>query len=155
LWPQLPQMLLNVGLELQADQPLMVCSPAQLRPRVSPEVRIQELAADEDDHTLMTFARTAADGFAEIAPSQPLEELRHRLRVELQSGLRRAAIGWIGDRPAGVASLSPMGATAELVGVTTLPAYRRRGIATAICSHLVASHFARGGQVAWLSAEGS
>jgi ribosomal protein S18 acetylase RimI-like enzyme len=62
-------------------------------------------------------------------------------------------MGWFGDRPAGVAALSPTESVGELVGVATLPEFRRRGVASALSSKLVADHFHNGGDIAWLSAE--
>jgi ribosomal protein S18 acetylase RimI-like enzyme len=40
----------------------------------------------------------------------------------------------------------------ELVGVATLPALRRRGVAATLCSVLIKDHFEGGGDLVWLSA---
>ena len=153
-------MLLCAGLELQAEQPLMICSPDALCPPVPVDpfdsahdrLQIQDLDSNDPDALLELYERVAAEGFADQHPPEPSELSRRRLREELRAGVRRAAIGWIGDAPAGVAAISPMGATGELVGVTTLERFRRRKIASTLSAHLVADHFARGGEVAWLSA---
>jgi ribosomal protein S18 acetylase RimI-like enzyme len=152
LWPALPEMLLREGLTLQAEQPLMICTPRTFQPSTCAELRIHELSAKDPDSLLGTFDQVAQEGFGHPAISNSPEESRRRLRTELQSDARRGVIGWIGDEPAGIAALSPMGSTAELVGVATLTPFRRRGVARALCSHLIAAHFARGKDVAWLSA---
>ncbi len=54
--------------------------------------------------------------------------------------------------PAGIASLSPIDAVAELTGVATHPQFRRRGVAATLSSLLLRTHFARGGTMVWLSA---
>jgi ribosomal protein S18 acetylase RimI-like enzyme len=150
LWPELPAMLLREGLVLQAEQPLMICSAHTFTPREVDGLRIHHLSSRDGDAILAMFQRTASEGFG--AKRESTDESRRRLRVELESDARRAVIGFINDEPAGVAALSPMGDTAELVGVTTLPQFRRRGIASALSSHLLVDHFARGKSAAWLSA---
>jgi ribosomal protein S18 acetylase RimI-like enzyme len=45
-----------------------------------------------------------------------------------------------------------MSGICELVGVATLPALRRRGVAATLCSFLIEDHFEEGGDVVWLSA---
>ena len=150
LWPELPAMLVREGLVLQAEQPLMICSTDAFRRRDANDLQIHELRAEDDEPTLTIFQCTAAAGFdAEV---ESTGESRRRLRIELQSDARRGVIGFSDGEPVGVAALSPMGQTAELVGVTTLPRFRRRGVASALSSHLLASHFAGGKSAAWLSA---
>src|SRR5207248_652003 len=105
------------------------------------DLRIHRLSPTDDDALLATFDQTTQSGFAELGVLKSSDETRRRLRIDLQSDVRRGVIGWIGDEPAGVAALSPMGSTAELVGVTTVPAFRRRGVARALSSHLLAEHF--------------
>jgi predicted GNAT family acetyltransferase len=47
----------------------------------------------------------------------------------------------------------PLDGFTELVGIATLPAYRRRGIASALTAAATETAFARGVRVAFLSAE--
>jgi ribosomal protein S18 acetylase RimI-like enzyme len=44
------------------------------------------------------------------------------------------------------------GGVAELAGVATLPAFRRRGLAADISAKMLERHFTAGGKLAWLSA---
>lgn len=50
--------------------------------------------------------------------------------------------------------VKPVGDTAEIMGVATLPAYRRRGLGAAVTSALVAAAIARGATLLLLSADG-
>jgi ribosomal protein S18 acetylase RimI-like enzyme len=153
LWPGLGAMLRAAGLRLEAAQPLMICSPTTARRRKPDELRIQTLHADDLDGVLDTFVHVSALAFGKECPPHELAEQRTRLRIELHAGARRAVMGWIGNQSAGVAALSPTESVGELVGVATLPNFRRRGVASALSSHLVLDHFHRGGDAVWLSAE--
>jgi ribosomal protein S18 acetylase RimI-like enzyme len=153
LWPELAAILQRQGLVLQARQSLMICTLAGLIPRQSRELRIHELGADSDDAALAAFLRVSAEAFADggIPPPGSLQSVQ-RLRVELQCGARRAVMGFVGDEPAGVAALCPMGSVAELVGVATLPRFRRGGVATILSTRLAAEFLRGGGEAVWLSA---
>jgi ribosomal protein S18 acetylase RimI-like enzyme len=152
LWPNLGAMLVKQGLVVQTEQPLMVCSPRSFRPCEAREVRIAELTSTDDEKAMEVFGKVSYEGFEGQDPPLPTMHAQERLREELRSGVRKAVIGWIEHEAAGVASLSPMANTAEVVGVTTLSRFRRRKIASALSSYLVAGHFKRGGEVGWLSA---
>ena len=145
-------MLLGAGLHVQAEQPLMVCTAGAFHARHSPDLYVHRLSATDADAVLDTYQSTAAEGFSGAGAPEISEASRNRLRIELQCKARYAVMGWIDDEPAGVAALSPMGPIAELVGITTLPRFRRRGVASALTSELLADHFARGHDAAWLSA---
>jgi predicted GNAT family acetyltransferase len=54
--------------------------------------------------------------------------------------------------PVGVGSHQPVGTVSEVVGVATLPAFRRRGIAAALTSLLVEDALGRGVRTLFLSA---
>jgi ribosomal protein S18 acetylase RimI-like enzyme len=153
LWPGLGAMLRAAGLRLEAAQPLMICSLATARRKKPDALRIQTLHSDDLDGVLDTFIHVSALGFGSDWPPRDLAEQRARLRIELHADARRAVMGWIGNQPAGVAALSPTESVGELVGVATLPNFRRRGTASALSGHLVFDHFHRGGEVVWLSAE--
>jgi GNAT superfamily N-acetyltransferase len=66
---------------------------------------------------------------------------------------RMRAIGTIDGVVGGHASLGGIEGVAELYGVVTEPAFRRRGVASALCSALLQWHFDRGGSLAFLDAE--
>src|SRR2546423_14093645 len=52
LWPTLPGMLLREGVILQAEQPLMVCTPRTFRAQQLSELRIHRLSPTDDDALL-------------------------------------------------------------------------------------------------------
>jgi GNAT superfamily N-acetyltransferase len=80
------------------------------------------------------------DRDAEAAKLTPVSD---RLREELTAGrfVLAAADGKLG--PVAGGSFSPRAAAAEITGVSTLPAFRRRGIGTAVTSSLVAEALRR------------
>jgi ribosomal protein S18 acetylase RimI-like enzyme len=67
----------------------------------------------------------------------------------------RRASGEVEGAVAGRASIGAVDGVAELYGVITEPAFRRRGVAAAVCSALVQRHFDEGGRLAFLDAESS
>jgi ribosomal protein S18 acetylase RimI-like enzyme len=74
-----------------------------------------------------------------------------RFRQEVASGTSRPALVLDEGRPIAGACLIGVGAEAELAGVWTSPAHRRRGFATAACAALLRDFFNRGGELIWLS----
>jgi RimJ/RimL family protein N-acetyltransferase len=66
---------------------------------------------------------------------------------------RMRTIATIDGAVAGHASLGGIEGVAELYGVVTEPAFRRRGVASALCSALMQWHFDRGGSLVFLDAE--
>lgn len=66
---------------------------------------------------------------------------------------RMRTIGMIDGAVAGHASLGGIEGVAELFGVVTEPAFRRRGVAGTLCSALMQWHFDRGGRLVFLDAE--
>lgn len=151
-WPALPALLEAGGLALQERQPLMLCTPAELRPFAAPGVAVQMLAADAPDADLLAVWRIQAEAFGGTG-AEPEAQGLGRLRDQLRSGASRLALGLLDGAPAGAAAIAPAAAgVAELVGVATRAESRRRGVAATLSAALTAAHFAAGGQLAWLSA---
>ena len=148
LWPDLGPAMERHGVKLQDAMPLMVCAPQDLRPVAAPEVTPRPLAADVDDATLRRFITAARTAFGEPAPATDADIAEQR--DNLRRGVYRCAHAEIDGQIAGVGSMTV--ANDELVGIGTLPAYRRRGVAATLSSWLVADHLARGALLAWLSA---
>jgi ribosomal protein S18 acetylase RimI-like enzyme len=63
------------------------------------------------------------------------------------------AVGEMDGQVAGRASLGTVEGVAELYGVVTDPAFRRRGVAATICSALIRRQFNDGGTLVFLDAE--
>jgi GNAT superfamily N-acetyltransferase len=86
---------------------------------------------------------------ADVVEDSLLDYVRERIR----SGLASVAVA--DDPDAGIVACGwhqPVGAETEVVGVATLPAYRRRGAAAAMLDVLVSDAAARGVTMALLSA---
>jgi ribosomal protein S18 acetylase RimI-like enzyme len=150
-WPALPAALERCGLRLQAQHPLMVCTPATFTPVAAPEVTAWLLDAESPDPELSAASaiqRLSFGGEERATSDEEVAELRGTLRA----GLYVYGLAIHEMTLAGVASLSPIGDVAELAGVATHPAARRRGVAATLSSLLVRSHFAQGGALVWLSA---
>ena len=153
LWPELPAILEQAGLHLQAAHPLMLCTPADFTPVRAPSVRVHLLRASDDARTLATFSSVTQEGFGMVEEPAPLsQEQLDQLRRDLEGGRIRCALAWLEGEPAGAAATMRFEDVAELAGVATLPEKRRRGVAMSTSSVLVQDHFDRGGTVVWLSA---
>jgi ribosomal protein S18 acetylase RimI-like enzyme len=61
-------------------------------------------------------------------------------------------VAYVDTQPVAVGSHQPLGSVTEVVGLGVLPAFRRRGIAAAITSHLVSEAVERGVTTIFLSA---
>jgi ribosomal protein S18 acetylase RimI-like enzyme len=150
MWPTLPSALEDAGLVVQAVQPLMACGPRDFRPFLSSVVQVAMLGAVDRD-LLAIVLDVQARGFGD-GPSSPTSEAVDRVARDIVGERRCVALGTIEGEPAGAGALTVNGDTAEVVGVATLPEFRRRGVAASVCSQLVDEYFKRGGEVAWLSA---
>jgi hypothetical protein len=144
LWPELPPALAAAGLAQAEDTPLFVATRASFRPRALPGLSLRWVAAGESPAFALALVR---QGFELRGPPPTPEELAG-LRRSLDGPLRLATAALDG-RPAGAGFSTPLGPTTEISGLATLPAQRRRGVAGAVASFVVAEHLAAGGEVAW------
>jgi GNAT superfamily N-acetyltransferase len=150
LWPELAPALMSRGVELQGRMPLMLCWPGQLRKIALPAgMVLHRLNADSSDELIDRYAQTGLRAFGERVLEQTPQQIAE-LRRNYQTGRYRSVYVCIDGEIAGIGTMSA--GTDELVGIGTLPEFRRRGIAAAISAALVAEHFARGAKLAWLSA---
>jgi len=149
LWPTLGPALESWGMELQGRMPFMLCGPGDLKSVQAPGVEVQALSERDGDDLLAEFTATAKRSFdvegGRVEPHEIVE-----FREALASGRFRSMIGRVDGRMAGVGTMVVR--SDELAGVGTLPEFRRRGVAATVNSALVADHFRRGGELAWLSA---
>jgi ribosomal protein S18 acetylase RimI-like enzyme len=147
-----------------ADHPLMVlASNAFVDAVPSPGITFR-LATPEDDFALLsavahvgfTFPGTARGdaGSREVVKAiggrNPEREAFQRGR--LASGQTVTAVAFSDGVPVAVGSHQPVGAVTEVVGVATLPAYRRQGIGAALTALLTRDARARGVGTVFLSA---
>jgi GNAT superfamily N-acetyltransferase len=73
-------------------------------------------------------------------------------RDRLARGLTVTAVATVEGVPVAVGSHQPIGGVSEIVGVGSLPAFRRRGLGAAVTSALDEDAFARGVETLFLSA---
>lgn len=171
LFPTLAPALEAAGMARQMTAPVMVCTPdASLtrvpdepargpddRPRTAAhdEARLRPLGGDlvvlraHDVHAIDAFLALQAEAFG--MPFATAEAWRESLVEGLGDGGILAGMITVDGVPAAGATILSGGDVAELAGVGTLPAYRRRGLAAKVCAALMARYFARGGQLCWLS----
>jgi GNAT superfamily N-acetyltransferase len=149
------------------EHPLLVLERPPLLIPPPPRTHVRFVGPDDP---LVPVSRVVAHlGFAasgtEVGPdgpaerdaalaAQPPEEADH-VRAELRAGTTVLAV--VEDDVQGVVAVghhNPRGDVSEVVGVATLPAARRRGLATAVTSALVEHALGHGVQTVFLSAGG-
>ena len=73
-------------------------------------------------------------------------------RARIEGGLAVVAVARVEGAAVAVGTHQPVGAVTEVVGVGAAPAFRRRGLGSAVTSALVADAFDRGAETVFLSA---
>lgn len=150
LHPDLEAAAAEAGFRRDAEAPVMVLPKG--RRTASPAAAGTFRAFDPDDTAHLEAAQRAAHrAFGGEDDTGALEWL-----PLLVSGLRRGSIVGgtvdVGGVPVAGATAIIAGDVGELVGVWTAPAWRRRGFARQACAATLDAFFARGPDVAWLSA---
>ena len=164
LAPTLADAANAAGLEV-VEYPLMSLAPADFVPSAPPDGVTVRLVADDDEsfdaaHAVasvgFTFGGTGVgeQGIQErdaaaLATPVVLSEFR---RIRASEGWTISAAAFEADGVIGVGSHQPIGNATEIVGVATLPKWRRRGIGAAVTSMLVADALVRGIETIMLSA---
>jgi ribosomal protein S18 acetylase RimI-like enzyme len=150
---------LNVG-----QHPLMIQGEARTPfPEPPPGISIRRVTP-EDDLALLNAVANVGFSFpgtapGDAGPEQVSEAVRGRtpgedafLRDRLARELTVMAVACEGETPVAVGSHQPVGAVTEIVGVATLPAFRRRGIGAALTAFLTSDAGDRGVRTVFLSA---
>jgi ribosomal protein S18 acetylase RimI-like enzyme len=127
------------GLALELRTPVMTAGPEAWRdaPAV-PGLAVERVGPDTPDDVLVDLVRVQEIGFGTEDVQVGLEDVagwrdRHGY----------AALGRVDGVPAGGAAVARVrDGLGEVVGVATLPAYRRRGIAAALTADVAAQAFA-------------
>lgn len=151
--PDLGAALAAAGFTREGRYPLLVCDPQSYR--AAPIVRgleIQQLTVDSRSGELRDFLSVERQGFGHRVTEEVTEEDCEDLRDDIRQG-GLAFLARCSGQPAGIASCSVSwhGLT-ELTGITTLPTYRGRGIATAISAAAAQAALGSGVEAAFLTA---
>jgi ribosomal protein S18 acetylase RimI-like enzyme len=140
--PNLGAALLAAGLTEVRRSPLMVCTPETYRaPTAPPGLTLKTLSAASSQEEIKENWYVNAQGF-EVDPLPPSDAEAKEFRGSLITS--RAATALLDGQAvaAGMYTELHEGLT-ELVGITTLDRFRRRGIGAALTAHLVCTAFAQ------------
>lgn len=163
LAPDLGQAARASGLRV-AEHPLLDL-PAGAFEHVPPPAGIEVRAVEPEDdvalvgsvafvgfgHAGTATGETGPEAVREAARLVPAE-LSSFVRDRMVRGITVTVAAFDGDEPVSVGSHQPVGPATEVVGVATLPAYRRRGIGAAVTAELVRDALHRGVEMVFLSA---
>jgi GNAT superfamily N-acetyltransferase len=150
--PSLRSVLESLGVPLESENPLLVCTPEHWNAVAGPAgLEIRRLHPESPDEDLAASINTVHRGFGDEgrdATPERIDDLRRRIG---RGGAYH--LGLLEGLPVAVgAYTAPLDGLTELVGIATLPGYRRRGIAAAITAALVREAFAEGVHTAFLTA---
>ncbi len=141
-----------LGVPLEGENPLLVCTPETWVSVAGPEgLQCLRLTPDSGEQDIADYIETQSRGFGDEgrgASTERIADLRRRLSLGNGAFLAR-----VGEKPVAVgATTAPLNGFTELVGIATLPKYRRQGIAGALTALLAADAFAHGVHTAFLTA---
>jgi ribosomal protein S18 acetylase RimI-like enzyme len=150
--PELGAALVAAGFALEARNPLLVCTAETLRPAPAiPGLAITALTPDSSDADILAFMSVQQQGFGEHGGEPPTLEEVERQRPELAR--EGAFLARLDGTPVSAGAFTPpLDGLTELAGIATLEAYRRRGLAAAVTAAAAAAAFARGVEIAFLTA---
>ena len=152
------------GLHVVEGRPLMVLPRDRFTPVGPPDgAEARFVSPDDDLATMLAIAAVAysspgtdigeegPDALAKHA-SDEREDVLDFQRERIASMRTICVWAWADGRPVASGAHQPIDGTTEIVGVATLPAYRRRGLGALVTSVLAADAFARGIETVLLSA---
>jgi GNAT superfamily N-acetyltransferase len=131
---------------------ILACEPASFHP-VAPLVSLEYVVLTEDSPlaTIQEGLDTNARGFDPTAAAATLPEAE-AFRKDLVTNC--AFTARLNDQPVAAGMFTPpFHGVVEVVGITTLAAYRRRGIGAALTSEIVRVAFSYGVDIAILSTD--
>jgi GNAT superfamily N-acetyltransferase len=137
----------------EARQMGMVCTPSDVHSvSPAPGLDILHLVRTSPVSEAKTFVTIQQQGFNDQVGTVASDQQAQQFLDDLHEG-RGFLARWDGQ-PVGVGMYTtPMDGLTELVGVATFPAFRRRGIGTAIIGEALRAAFAQGVEVVYLTAE--
>jgi len=151
--PQWPAALEALGYAETLCAPLLICNAAMLsQPALPAALTLCGHPADADDATLRTVLQINEQGFGGAADAAFSDDDLERCRLLLGAG--RAWLACWAGRPVACGMFSePRDGLCELAGITTLPGYRGRGIATALTAAMAYDALHLGADLVFLTAD--
>ena len=150
--PDLGEILERFGFELEMRTALMICTPQTVQNALMiPGLDIRHLgdgASSEDIQAFVTVQRRAfGHENAPAATAEEAEQFRQRFRSV------RFFLAQLDGEPVGAGSLTrPDNGIAEVAGISTASAVRRRGIAAAVTEYIARTAFESGLDTLFLTA---
>lgn len=150
-FPPLAPALSTAGWLRIEQSPVMICTPETYQP--APTIRgltITTLSHESAVHTICESLDTNSLGFDPQAQQATLQDAE-QFRQELIHS--RAFTAYLDEQPVSAGMFTDIheGLT-ELVGITTLEPFRRRGIASALTAYMTHIAFSQGATLVFLSA---
>lgn len=116
--PAVPQALVARGFYLEEQEPVLVLEPIPDEPASAPGLHIQRVDSAAGFEAFLRISQTARRWIPSLQAAQDPD-------VAL-------LVGSLHGEPVATSRLTRYGEVAEILGVVTLPAYRRRGLGTAL-----------------------
>ena len=150
--PELASSLQHAGFVEEERTALLICTPEtyQPAPQISDLVvtKLTDQSPLADVRALITVQQQAFEGDNEAAVTD--EDAKYFMRWLTGSTFFLARLD---DQPVGAGSLMPaLDGVAEIAGIGTLEAFRRRGIAAAVTAAATSVAFEQGVELAFLTA---
>jgi ribosomal protein S18 acetylase RimI-like enzyme len=147
--PGLAEALAAGGFGLEAELPVMVCTPATLAHSSRPAgTTIEAVGATAPGALVRELIGAQREAFGELPAVGDAEVARFARVIGAGAGLLARVDG---EPAAGAQYTPPAGGLAELAGIGTRPRFRRRGLAAALTAATAAHAFAHGADTAFLT----
>lgn len=149
--PGLEENLTDAGYVLDEKFPLLGCEPCALRmPTPTVPMTVTTVNADSPDDLVAENWVLNTEGFTGRAATATDNDVAFYRRV---LGRGRAFSAYVDGVGVGAGMFhEPLMRVSEIAGITTLPAYRGKGIASALTALVTAAAFDAGVSLAWLVA---
>lgn len=153
LFPTLATVLERAGWPLASRDPVSACRRDGLVPAAPVAgLSLEPLEAGSSDELLGLFLEVQNHAFEPGTDRSPSRGEREQLAARMKRGALRCVLARFDGTPAGAGCSLPAAGCAEIAGIGTLPAFRARGIGSAVTFRLAADLFADGTELAWLTA---
>lgn len=147
LWPDLPHTLIEHGFVEEARRPIMICEKSDFVP--PPKDEAIEIEILDENSDFQTYQDVGSNSF-EMAREELTPERQEDRRNNVRIGGYRPCLASYDGVPAGVGCTVTFEGVGELAGIGTIPEYRRKGIAGAVCARLMEEFF-KTGDLLWLT----